>query len=367
MFRPSSWLTLVVVLVLVLTAGRCPAEPRTWTDRTGELHTEAELVDFNSGRVWLKPSEGPPYPVPVEKLSEADRQWVQDWVRRRDAGVVTSEPTPESIRYARPRKLGELSSPRVDESSGLAASRRQPGLFWTHNDSGDDARIYLFDRAGHDLGSCRLAGTEAFDWEDILSFQHGGKPYLIVCDVGNNGLAATVQMLHVIEEPPIDPQRGVTVDEVPVLQTINYYYEDDHRNCEAVAIDPTDRTLFFVTKHRESRCYVYTLPWPKAAADTAFKARLLATLHVPTVTAMDISPDGRRAMVLTYGNAYEFARRDGETWATALARPPRLVVMPRRIQGESICYGTDGKTLHLTSEKLPTPLWEVPVEGGGDE
>jgi hypothetical protein len=36
--------------------------------------------------------------------------------------------------------------------------------------------------------------------------------------------------------------------------------------------------------------------------------------------------------------------------------------MPRRRQGESICYGPDGKTLYLTSEQLPTPLWEVPVE-----
>ena len=39
----------------------------------------------------------------------------------------------------------------------------------------------------------------------------------------------------------------------------------------------------------------------------------------------------------------------------------REIGMPLRIQGESICYGPDGKTLYLTSEKLPTPLWEVPV------
>ena len=38
------------------------------------------------------------------------------------------------------------------------------------------------------------------------------------------------------------------------------------------------------------------------------------------------------------------------------------IVLPVRVQGEAICYGQDGKTLYLTSEKRPTPLWEVPVK-----
>ncbi len=33
---------------------------------------------------------------------------------------------------------GTLHSPRVKESSGIAASRAHPGVLWTHNDSGDD-------------------------------------------------------------------------------------------------------------------------------------------------------------------------------------------------------------------------------------
>ena len=88
---------------------------------------------------------------------------------------------------------------------------------------------------------------------------------------------------------------------------------------------------------------------------------MIGTLEIPPATAMDISPDGRRAVVLTYGSAYEYSRGEDEDWAQALSRPPRELVMPARRQGESICYGLDGKTLYLTSEKLPTPLWEVPV------
>jgi hypothetical protein len=82
---------------------------------------------------------------------------------------------------------------------------------------------------------------------------------------------------------------------------------------------------------------------------------------------MDISPDGLRAIVLTYGDAFEFVRGPKETWEQGFARPPRRVQMPQRVQGESICYGPDGKTLYLTSEcknknsASPSPLLEVPV------
>ena len=94
----------------------------------------------------------------------------------------------------------------------------------------------------------------------------------------------------------------------------------------------------------------------------AATARKIATLKIPPATAMDVSPDGRRAVVLTYANAYEYARGEKEDWAAAFSRRPCEIVVPPRRQGESICYGVDGKTLYLTSEKLPTPLIEVPVK-----
>ena len=154
----------------------------------------------------------------------------------------------------------------------------------------------------------------------------------------------------------------MSLAEAPIVQVINYSYEDDHRNCEAMAIDPTDRTILLVTKQREAKCLVYALAWPKNDPRRATSAKKIATLRIPLVTAMDVSPDDRRAVVLTYGNAYEFTRGEKETWATAFSRRPALIRVPERVQGESISYGPDGKTLYLTSEKLPTPLIEIPVK-----
>lgn len=365
----------IVQLVLFAALSWTAPEPlaRTWTDSTGENQVEAELLMWQEGKVWLRRLDGKAFEVALTDLSRADQEHVRQVAREKEAARAASPAeTPERIPYAEPRQLAELSNRAVDESSGLAAARGRAGLFWTHNDSGGDARIHLLDSQGRDRGSCLLVDVLAYDWEDIVSFTWHGKHHLLLCDTGNNGLAASVQMLHLIEEPPIDPQKGVTVEHVPVVRTIYYSYEDDHRNCEAVAVDPLDRTILLATKQFELKCFVYALKWPEPGAEKpadkgsqkALVARLIGTPKVPLVTGMDVSPDGRRAVLVTYANAYEFVRKEDDDWAAAFARQPREIPMPLRIQGESICYGLDGRTLYLTSEKLPTPLWEVPVLDG---
>jgi len=375
--------------VMFLLAGLLGAPPpdegpaRTWRDPTGQQQVEAELLDYNGEQVWLRRTDNRIFVVRPEELSRADRDFLEAEAKRRVGAAATAAPAGcETIRYGPPRKLAELAEPRIDESSGLACSRRRPGVFWTHNDSGDDSRLYAFDRRGRLLRTAQLPDVHTYDVEDVASFTLDGKPYLLVGDTGNNGLAAEVQILYLIEEPVIDPADGESdagssnagdgksdvgegSSRGPVVATITQViylsYEDDHRDCEGLAVDTTTKTILLVTKERSTRCRVYALPWPENDPKRVSTARQIATLDVPPVTALDVSPDGRRAVVLTYGDAYEFSRAEGENWKTAFSRPGRWLPMPRRRQGESICYGPDGRTLYLTSEQLPTPLWEVPA------
>ena len=361
MTRPRQFVLLAVALS-VGAAGSAADEMRTWTDTSGDLQVKAEFVTVQDGKVWLHRSDGRTFGISMSGLSRIDQEYVQQQVELRRADKRRTVNSPGRIPYAPGRKLCFLTNKAVDESSGLACSRTTPGLFWTHNDSGDDARIYLFDSQGRDLGSTQLRGVFAFDWEDIFSFTENGKSYLMICDVGNNGRAAGVQPIYLIEEPAIDPERGVTQDAVSVVQEIHVAYEDDHRDCEAVAIDPTTKTILFATKKKKDGCLVYALEWPESNPKRAFAARRIASLDIATATAMDISPDGLRAVVLTYRDAYEYVREASEDWSAGFSRPARQIVMPERIQGESICYGPDGKTLYLTSEEVPTPLFEIAVE-----
>jgi hypothetical protein len=353
----SMRLTVAFIAAALCTTSAIAAEARTWTDRQGENQVEAEYLTSQAGKVWLRRlPDGRVFEIPLAELSTADQQYVEGLLREKDARKKAAESDQAGrIRYGPPRKLATLADHTIDESSGVASSRRQPGLFWTHNDSGGDAQIYLFDTKGRDLGSCVLADVLAYDWEDVASFTWQDKHYLLLGDVGNNGLAADVQILHLVEEPPVEPDKGVAVEKVPVVQTIFFSYEDDHRNCEALAVDPTDRTILLATKQFTLRCYVYALAWPKDDRKEALTARRIATLKIPLVTGMDVSPNGRRAVLVTYAGAYEFVRKASEDWAEALAREPREIEMPARIQGESIYYGAEGKKLYLTSEKTPAP------------
>jgi len=346
-----------------------PVLARRWTDSTGRQQVEAELVDFDGEQVWLKPPGAPTFHVPLAALSKADQEYVRKFLRDEKAARKTRPEGPESIHYGPARQRCVLACERLDELSGMACSRRHAGLFWAHCDSGDEPRIYLFDLKGRDLGSCLLTAVMNNDWEDMASFTAEGKPYLLLADTGNNGLAAAVHMLYLIEEPPCDPERGAKVKEVPVLRTIYFSFEDDHRNCEAMAVDPTDKTILLVSKERARSCFAYALPWPKddhgvnpkAPPKRALVARRIGTLELRQVTGMDVSPDGRRAIVVTYGNAFEYVRGGKDDWAKAFAQPPREIELPYRVQGESICYGPDGKTLYASSEQRPTPLIELPV------
>ncbi len=335
---------------------------RTWTDRAGNVE-EAEFISCQSGKVWLRTNDGRTVEVPLTALSPADQEFVREQVKQEEARLAAeTTQTGGEFEYGAPRKLAEIASPAVSESSGLAVSRRHEGLFWTHNDSGDDPRLYLFDREGRDLGWCELDGVQAFDWEDLAGFSYQGKSYLLVCDVGNNGRSAGVHMMYLVEEPD-EPPRAAEGRTVPVTQTIHFAYDDDFRNCEAVAVDPTDRTILLVSKELGRPATVYSLAWPPIDAEKPAKACRIGELRLPAVTAIDVSADGRRAIVLTYAHAYEYTRRSGQSWAEAFASKPRQIKMPERVQGESICYGLDGKTLYLTSEKRPAPLWEVAPQG----
>ena len=90
--------------------------------------------------------------------------------------------------------IGRLDHPPIREASGLVASRRYPGVFWVHNDSGDTARVFAMSTSGRHLAEVQLLGVEANDWEDmaIVAAPDGGPDRLVIADMGDSILATGV-------------------------------------------------------------------------------------------------------------------------------------------------------------------------------
>ncbi len=72
------------------------------------------------------------------------------------------------------------------ESSGVAWSRSQEGVFFSHNDGGHAASIYAIDVGGGLRGEIPLQGASNRDWEDIATGTCPAGACIYVADVGDN-------------------------------------------------------------------------------------------------------------------------------------------------------------------------------------
>jgi hypothetical protein len=289
-----------------------------------------------------------------ENLGVARIVWLVGLVLGLTAATVRCEDTTAAA-YGPPRHLGNLSNPEVNESSGLAVSWRRPGVFWTHNDSGDVARIFALDATGKHLGECRIRDASVLDCEDIASFQWQEKSWLLLADVGDNARRRSTCGLFLFEEPE------VTAGELDAVR-VDFRYEDGPQDCEAIGVDVRQRRILLATKMLAPQSRIYHIELPELlSGERPLVARFLATVPVPMATALDIASDGRLAIFSTYLDGFLYVRGADESWENAFRRAPLRIPLPLRRQGESVCFGHDNRTLYLTSEKLPTPLWEVPV------
>lgn len=271
--------------------------------------------------------------------------------------------------YAAPIQLGEVESELIRESSGLAISRRDPKLLWTHNDSGDGAVVYAFDLTGKHVGAVMLEGIWARDWEDMASTVLDDQPTLVLGDIGDNVRKRRRISIYFVDEPTADQAQPVIKDGRELFpkvkpRTLHLTYPDKPYDCESLTIDPSTGDLYLITKQYggdKRPTTVYRASLPKKIEGQTVELTKVAELRYRVVTAADMSADGRRLVIESGGAAYVFTRGAKEDWADALKRPPLRVRLPRLKQGESIAFGADGWTLYLTSEKRPTPLWQIPL------
>lgn len=289
--------------------------------------------------------------------------------------TLTLDANAQPIDYGPMQVVGQLGDPRVNESSGLAVSHANSGaadapeLFWTHNDSGDSPRLFLMTANGVVKHELPIDVLRAIDWEDLCSFTLDGSPYLLIGDVGDNGHQRRQVTLWIVPEPVVPRDAPAKLRAAAPVRKIGFTYEDGPQDCESIAFDPTSNTIVIVTKILPQRTTtihtagVYLLPLSpegaEGAADRTHVLERVADLPLRITVGMDISPDGRRAAIGTYGDAWEYARSDGESWAQAFAKPPRQISLGPRGQSETICYGRDGQTLYFTAEGKKKPVWKV--------
>jgi len=273
--------------------------------------------------------------------------------RDRDPNAVTVEEL-----FASPVLLGQLDDEVLQESSGLAASRRNPEILWTHNDSGDGPAVYCLTRQAARCGTWALTGAEALDWEDMAAGPGpvAGQSYLYMGDIGDNNNNRADVIVYRVAEPMAPSADATTLQATEASEVIRLVYDDGAHDAEALMVHPLSGDIYVVIKDAADTG-VY-----KAAAGTTTLVRI-STLRLgfdEVVTGGDIAADGRRAVVSTYRRAYEYSLPAEVTnFDVIWDERRRPVSLPARAQGEAIAYRLDGNALLTTSEKLPMPLREM--------
>ena len=286
----------------------------------------------------------------------------------------------------RGERVADLQAEAITESSGLAASRTMPGLFWTHNDSGGQARLFLFDKDGKDRGTLNLSGFKPKDWEDMAIGacprspdieDNEPTPCIYVADIGDNDAERDTVSIQRFREPSLRTDQGSPAKHtVQEPTSFRFRYEDGPRDAETLLAHPKTGHLYVVSKDRdEGISDIYRVPNPTVGLgnDDVLEAERIGQLDYSDAsffgklaTAGDIAPSGDHISIRTYSRVYTYCVTGDDFESVFQASPSMATPLPTA-QGESIAYGVDGNHLWLTSERRPTPLIRLRKKQGAPE
>jgi len=265
--------------------------------------------------------------------------------------------------WEEPEPIGNIGIRALDETSGMAASRKQKDVIWLHNDSGDDARVFALSEKGEYLGEWKLEGVDARDWEDIAIGPCPDAPgdCLWIADTGNNTLLRKTLLLHRVSEPSVDREKPAAKHVVDEVDTLEFQYPDGERyDAEALMVSK-DGTFWIVTKGAlEGRLFRGK---EEAESDAPLIVERVGTrAGLRLVTAGDLGPHGQRFALRGYDWAMVFLLAPGQTPTDVFENETIVVPLAVEPQGESIAFTRDGKALLTTSEERHQPIFRYDCE-----
>ncbi|MFR9800373.1 WD40 repeat domain-containing protein [Streptomyces sp. MS06] len=228
-----------------------------------------------------------------------------------------------------------LRDPRITESSGLAASRLHPGIYWTHNDSDDGPYLYAVDSAsGRTVARLTLTGIGSPRDVEAISIGPGNRIW--VGDIGDNlGGKWSHVWLYELPEPRQLEDRTVRATQYVVK------YSDGPRDAESLVVHPRTGRVYIIDKNQDGG-HLYEGPARLSTSGTnVFKPVAPVDLWA---TDAAFSPDGDRLAVRGYfgGILYD--------WNGGKIKKVQRLNVPLQRQGESVTYSVDGTKLLYGSE-----------------
>jgi hypothetical protein len=236
----------------------------------------------------------------------------------------------------------------LPEASGVAVSRKSPGVLWSHNDSGEPVLVAV-GTDGATRGRTWVALAAVEDWEDIAVGPCASGSCVYVADVGDNNARRGSLTVYRIPEPALGTERSTRAESMRLT------YPDGAKDAEAMVVLP-DATVFVVTKGERSGVIVYRAG--VFANGTTARLEPVATIvegnqrdGVPRrerITGADASSDGKWIVLRTLSSVVFY--RTADLTKGDVREVLRFDVSNiRELQGEGVAFG-EGETIWLASE-----------------
>ncbi|MEU5954926.1 WD40 repeat domain-containing protein [Streptomyces sp. NPDC047525] len=246
-----------------------------------------------------------------------------------------------------------IKDPRIIESSGLAASRAHPGIYWTHNDQDKNgALLYAVDgKTGKTVATVTMTGVGTP--RDVEAVSVGSDGNIYVGDIGDN-LGGTWSHVWIYKLP--EPKK--LGDQTVRATQYTVKYADGARDAEALMVHPKTGRIYIADKKEEGGG-LYEGPAQMSASGVNVFKRLGDTGLWTTDGAF--SPDGQQLALRGYLGGVSY------TWKGEGKKPERegRLSVPLQRQGESVTYTLDGTTLMYGTEGGQSDVEPVEVEGAG--
>jgi len=268
---------------------------------------------------------------------------------------------PQTCTWGTAKEVGTLDAV-VNESSGMAISRRIPNRSYRINDSGDSGRFFAMDASGRGTRIVNIAGFNPEDTEDMaIGACSESADCIFIGDIGDNDRKRRDVELVVVEDREDFPS------EVRAAYRVRMEYPDGPHDAEALAVHP-DGSVYIVTKDF-TKSEIFRLKreqWRNPQGGAAL-LELVGVLNwgslrpgtlgfTRMVTAMDIAPDGKKFLLLNYSDAMEFfvdlsaGKQDPTTWKEGVDyRTIRITTLE---QEEAIAYFPDGRGFLYDTERV---------------
>jgi hypothetical protein len=252
----------------------------------------------------------------------------------------------------------DLDTAVLVEASGLAASHLNPGILWSHNDSGDGPNVYAVSTDGTYVTKVTLEGIDPVDFEDLARAAcPDGTPHCLwIADIGNNNQPR--DEFSVIAFP--EPELGLTSSPTSVSThwVFRISYPDDAPDSEGLIVKQDGTKFWLFEKADGPTVRLFGTELPLVEGETQVLEEVLSFpspgIDVPAgrrITGADLHPGEASLLIRTYTGVFEYTLAGPLDFEALLSEPLVVAWGPlEEPQGESVTYDASGLGAWTLSE-----------------